>query len=128
MTWCYVCKYSSFPTKINGDLIPNSDGVIEGKCNKMNKTININISACSYGNESEVYETAIILNEHNYRLSKEMGIITKTRYKIINKCPHCFSKNLIIENKEHHHIFICKRCKLNFKNPLRIKRYVNYQR
>ncbi len=123
MTWCYTCKDSLFPKKDNGDFIPNDEGIIEGKCLRWDKIINVDISACNYGNESKVYKTAKLFNDHNNKILKEIGIMTKSRYEIVNKCPHCFSKDLVGKN-----IFRCKKCNLKFKNPLQIKRYPNYQR
>jgi hypothetical protein len=76
---CLSCKFSSFPTKDNGDLIHDEEDIFKGRCSNLNKSITIK-SSCSYSEESNILKIAELLNEHNNKIMKKIHEESETMF------------------------------------------------
>lgn len=68
---CLSCRFSSFPTRDNGDLIRNEEGIFKGRCSNWNRSITTEF-ACRYSEESKTFKIAELINEHNSKIMKKI--------------------------------------------------------
>ena len=76
---CLSCTFSSFPTKDNGDLMCDEEGIFRGRCSNWNKSITIE-STCGYSEESKTLKIVALLNEHTNQIMKKIYEESETMF------------------------------------------------